>query len=56
MIIFGIELYQRRYYSFFFFSTVALGTWFEHVLEYSKHQREDNFLFLKYEDLHKVLQ
>ena len=33
-----------------------MGTWFEHVLEYSKHPREDNFLFLKYEDLHKVLQ
>ena len=32
-----------------------MGTWFEHVLEYSKHQKDDNLLFLKYEDLHKVL-
>ena len=32
-----------------------MGTWFEYVLEYSKHQKDDNLLFLKYEDLHKVL-
>ncbi|XP_072021875.1 sulfotransferase 1B1-like [Amphiura filiformis] len=32
---------------------VMMGTWFEHILGYEKRFNDDNFLFVKYEDLHK---
>ncbi|XP_072050078.1 sulfotransferase 1B1-like [Amphiura filiformis] len=35
--------------------TVVMGTWFQHVLGYEKRFNDDNFLFVKYEDLHKDL-
>ena len=34
--------------------TGGYGSWFDRVLESWRHKDEDNFLFLKYEDLHKV--
>ncbi|XP_038070691.1 sulfotransferase 1C2-like [Patiria miniata] len=34
---------------------VVLGCWFDHVLSYWNHRDKENFLFIKYEDLHKDL-
>ncbi|XP_072050084.1 sulfotransferase 1B1-like [Amphiura filiformis] len=34
---------------------VMMGTWFDHVLGYEKRLNDDNFLFVKYEDLQKDL-
>ena len=40
---------------FSFYVTVIGGSWFDHVLGYWEHRNDDNVLFLKYEDLHKVM-
>ena len=37
-----------------FFLTVMCGTWFDHVKGYIPLHKEEHFLFVKYEDLHKV--
>lgn len=36
-------------------SVVGYGSWFEHVQEFWDHRLDSNVLFLKYEDMYKVL-
>ena len=36
-------------------SVVAWNAWNDHVLDWWKHKDDPNVLFLKYEDLHKVI-
>lgn len=36
-------------------SVVGYGSWFEHVQEFWQHHMDSNVLFLKYEDMHKVI-
>ena len=37
------------------FCKVAYSAWNDHVLGWWKHKDDPNVLFLKYEDLHKVM-
>ena len=39
----------------FFKLAVFYGLWNKHVLEWWKHKDDSNVLFLKYEDLKKVI-
>ncbi|XP_022098282.1 uncharacterized protein LOC110983374 [Acanthaster planci] len=39
----------------FCLSKIPFGGWFDHVLSYWNRRDDDNFLFVKYEDLHKDL-
>jgi len=34
---------------------VGYGSWFDHVQEFWEHRMDSNVLFLKYEDMYKVL-
>lgn len=40
---------------FVLFPVVGYGSWFEHVQEFWEHRMDSNVLFLKYEDMYKVL-
>nr|XP_006824217.1 PREDICTED: sulfotransferase family cytosolic 1B member 1-like [Saccoglossus kowalevskii] len=40
-------------YQLFFSGKVGFGDWFDHVLDWNKHNEEDNIIFVKYEDMKK---
>lgn len=43
------------YLSLFVSLKVGYGSWFEHVQEFWEHRMDSNVLFLKYEDIYKVI-
>lgn len=50
------DLLKRKVYdNLLFVSVVGYGSWFEHVQEFWEHRMDSNVLFLKYEDMYKVL-